>query len=150
MAQTMTVDPELKTVAHGMIAAEDAAWRRGDAAAFAEHALYDIVFTNVVGSFAVGKAAFVAQHEKIFAGMYKGSTLRQTVEYVAILTPDAMLVSTYARLEGAQQSPPGVVMVEGIIHSRIGQVLVRRDGGWGMASFTNVAVRPGLAAIPEV
>lgn len=150
MTQTMMVDPELKTVAFGMIAAEDEAWRRGDAEAFAAHALYDIVFTNVVGSFSVGRAAFVAQHERIFTGIYKGTTLRQTVENIAILNPDAMLVSTYARLEGAEQPPPGVVMIEGVIHTRPGQILVRRDGGWGLASFTNVAIRPGQAAIPEL
>ena len=43
-----------------------AAWGAGDAEAFAADARDDVVFTNVVGMFSIGKAPFVAQHARIF------------------------------------------------------------------------------------
>jgi hypothetical protein len=41
---------------------------------FAERALQDISFTDIFGMFSVGKAPFVAQHERIFSTIYKDST----------------------------------------------------------------------------
>lgn len=148
MADPTTIDPELLDAVTDLLTAQAKAWPRGDAAAFAERALPDIVFTNVVGMFAVGKDEFVAQHERIFASVYRETSIRQAIEHVAVLAPDVILVNTYARIDGAIQAPPSVVPIEGVIHLRPSQLLVRRDGGWWIAAYTNVAVRPGVA-LPE-
>ena len=145
MADPVTIDPELQGEIAALLTAQAKAWPRGDAAAFAERALPDIVFTNVVGMFSVGKQEFVAQHERIFASIYRDTTIRQTIEHVATLAPDVALVSTYARIDGAIQAPPSVVAIQGVIHLRPSQLLVRRDGAWWIAAYTNVAVRPGVA-----
>ena len=148
MTDPATLDPVLEKLARGMIEAQDISWNSADPTGFGEYALDDIVFTSAVGALTIGRNAFVEQHRRLLSSIYRGSTIRQTIENFTFLSQDAMLVSCYARLEGAQQPPPGVAMIEGVIHLRPSQVLVRR-GSWGIAAYINVAVRPGAAAIPQ-
>lgn len=148
MADATTIDPELQDAITALLTDQAKAWPRGDAAAFAVRALPDIVFTNVVGMVTFGKAEFVAQHERIFMSVYRQTTIRQAIEHVATPTPDVALVNTYVRIDGAIQAPPSVVPIEGVIHLRPSQLLVRRDGEWWIAAYTNIAVRPG-ATLPE-
>jgi uncharacterized protein (TIGR02246 family) len=129
-----------------LLASEDDAWNRGDAAGFAARVLPDIVFTNVLGMFSVGKAPFVSQHERIFATIYQGSIIRQSVQHMTLLTPDIAIVDTLAVVTGARHAPPGVVPIDGAIHARLEQVLVRREDSWWVASFHNVAVHPAANA----
>lgn len=143
-----TLDPELHAVVTDLLTSQALAWQSGDAAAFAERTADDVVFTNVVGMFSLTKDDFVAQHERIFGSLYRETSIRQTVENVARLTPDTALVNTYVKVDGAIQSPPGVVPIQGVIHLRVAQLLVRRDGEWRIAAYTNIAVRPGMV-LPE-
>lgn len=128
-----------------LIAGEAEAWNKGDAAGFAERALPDVVFTNIIGMFSVGKAPFVAQHERIFSSIYKGSTLHQQIVHVKLVRPDVAIVDTLSIVTGFQQTPPGVATIGGAIHARLEQVLVRENDGWWVASFHNVAVNPAVA-----
>ena len=64
-----------------------AAWNAGDAAAFSTDVTDDVVFTNIVGMFSVGRAPFEGQHAHIFATFYKDSVLAQTVEHIAFVRP---------------------------------------------------------------
>lgn len=128
-----------------LIAAEDQAWNQGSAERFAARALPDVVFTNVVGMFSVGKAPFVAQHELIFSTIYKGSKNHQEIQHITFVKPDVAIVDTLAVVQGALHTPPGIQLIDGAIHARLEQVLVRQSDGWWIASFHNVAVNP-LAA----
>jgi uncharacterized protein (TIGR02246 family) len=147
MADEATPTGDAHPAIAALVAAEDAAWNGGDAARFAERVLPDVVFTNVIGMFSVGKAPFIAQHERIFSTIYKGSALHQAIENLTILSPDIAIVDTLCTLTGATHAPPGVEMIDGAIHTRLEQVLVRRADGWWVASFHNVAVNPAAAAI---
>ena len=129
-----------------LISAEDDAWNRGDAQGFSDKALPDVVFTNVVGLFSVGKAPFLAQHERIFATIYKGSALHQAIQQITMLTPNIAIVDTLASVTGATHAPPGVDLIDGAIRTRLEQVLVHRADGWRVASFHNVAVNPATTA----
>ena len=139
-----TIDPELQTAITELLTNQALAWQRGDAAAFTERALPNVVFTNVVGMFTLTKDKFVGQHERIFGSLYRNTSIRQLVENVTPLTPGSVLVNTYVKVDGAIQAPPGVVAVEGVIHLRVAQVLVLQDGEWRIAAYTNIAVRPGM------
>lgn len=133
-----------------LIAGEDAAWNNGDAAGFAENAVPDVIFTNVIGMFSVGKAPFVAQHERIFTTIYAGSTIHQQMVNVKLIRPDVAIVDTLAIVTGFKEAPPGVQPAGGAIHARLEQVLVRDSEGWWVASFHNVAVHPdALPAAPS-
>jgi uncharacterized protein (TIGR02246 family) len=133
------------------IEAECAAWNAGNAEAFAARVLPNVVFTNIVGRFSIGKAPFVAQHTRILSTGYKNSRLHQTLAHVTFVRPDVAIVDTIAEVSGYVAAPAGIAPVDGVIRTRLEQVVVRRDGGWWVASFHNVAVSPTLsqAAVPR-
>jgi uncharacterized protein (TIGR02246 family) len=148
MAENLAMSQETRSEIAALVAAEDAAWNRGSAEAFADRALPDIVFTNIFGMFSVGKAPFVAQHERIFSTIYKGSTNHIQIEHVTLVTPDVAIVDTLTIVTGVQQAPPGVQFIDGALHTRLEQVLVRRVDGWWIAAFHNVAVNPAYTSGP--
>ncbi len=147
MADDVSIPDDVRQEIETLIAAEDDAWNRGDADSFAARALPEVVFTNVVGMFSVGKPPFVAQHGHIFATIYHGSECRQSVQHITLLKPDVAIVDTLAVVSGQHHAPPGIGTIDGAIHARLEQVLVRRSDGWWVAAFHNVAVNP--AAMPK-
>jgi uncharacterized protein (TIGR02246 family) len=138
--------PEDRASIEMLMQQEDAAWTRGDAGAFAAQALPGVVFTNIVGMFSVGKPPFEAQHARIFATIYKGSTLKQTIVQVSLVKPDVAIVDTLCEVSGFHSVPPGVQTVDGVLRTRLEQVLVRNDGRWWVASFHNVPINPAAIA----
>jgi hypothetical protein len=58
---------------------EVVAWNRGDAKAYSSQFDTDGTFTNIRGQFFTGYEAFLKQHEVIFQGLFKNSTLRQDI-----------------------------------------------------------------------
>ena len=133
---------ETRAAIERVVAAQDAAWCAGDAAAFGASALPDVVFTNVVGMFSVGAVPFNAQHAHIFATMYRGSRLAQEVVHVTMVTDDVAIVDTLTAVTGYGELPPGAEAIDGALRTRIEQVMVRRDGDWRVQSFHNVPVHP--------
>ena len=142
------IDPTVLADISALIASEEAAWEAGSAEDFAARVLPDVVFTNIVGMFSVGKAPFVAQHERIFATIYRDTIMRQTVQHITQVTPDVVIVDTLTVGTGMTQLPPGVEVIDGTLQTRLEQVLVRRDDGWWVASFHNVAVNPAAGGPP--
>lgn len=125
-----------------LVAAADAAWNAQDASAFSAHVLADVAFTNVVGMFSVGKAPFEAQHARIFSTFYRGSTLRQSIVRLAFVRPDVAILDTVTEVSGFAGLPPGAEAVDGVLRTRLEQVVVRDDGQWWIASFHNVPIHP--------
>ena len=121
---------------------EGAAWKAGDADAFAAHVTPDVSFANTVGMFSIGKAPFVAQHRYIFTTIYKGSQASQYLAALTFLKPDVAIVDTVSRLTGATQLPDGVSAINGALYTRLEQVMVKRDGAWLVAAFHNVPIQP--------
>ena len=147
--KTMTqssATPEIHTAILNVIAAEDAAWKDGDAEAFCDAATPDVVFTNIVGMFSVGHAPMVAQHARIFSTIYQGSTLKQTITNLALVRPDVAIVDTLAELSGFKHLPPGSEAVDGVMKTRLEQVMLWEGGRWRVASFHNVPVNPAAMA----
>lgn len=138
-AKAMTVRDDVRVAIEAVVAGETAAWNRGDAAAFVP-ASDDIAFTNIIGVFTVGRAPFEAQHKRIFAGIYKGSTMTQRVEHIALVRPDVAIVETVIGVSDAAALPPGVEAADGILRTRLEQVMVRDGGRWTVAAFHNVVI----------
>ena len=90
-----------------LLAMQDAAWAAGDAVAFGESALPDIVFTNVVGLFSVGVERFIAQHAHIFSTIYKESRLEQRLVKITMATADVAIVDSLTTVRGFHRLPPG-------------------------------------------
>ena len=125
-----------------------AAWTAGDSEAFGADALDDVVFTNIVGMFVVGKVGFNRQHAHIFQTFYKGSVMRQTVQHIAFVRPDVAIVDTLTEVTGGGPFPPGFPKQDGPVRTRLEQVMVLNDDRWRVAAFHNVAIPPGAPAAP--
>ena len=145
---TADASPEHLAAIAALIRDEDAAWNKGDAVAFAARALPGVVFTNIVGMFSVGKPPFEAQHARIFSTIYQGSTLKQAIVHTTFVRPDVAIVDTLTEVSGFHSLPPGSEAVDGVLRTRLEQVLVRNDGQWWVASFHNVPINPAAAAAP--
>ena len=130
-----------------LVAAQDAAWNRGSAEAFAARALPDIVFTNIFGMFSVGKRHFSPSMSASSRRYTRGPPIisrSSTSRWSSRLA----IVETFAVVTGAPQTRSGVQLIDGALHARPQQVLVRRADGWWIASFHNVAVNPAYASGP--
>jgi len=92
--------------------------------------------------FSRGVPPFLAQHEKIFATLYKGSHMRQFVQAIVFIRPDIALVETVSKLTGFKQLPTGAAATDGALFTRLEQVMVRTGDGWSVASFHNVPIQP--------
>jgi uncharacterized protein (TIGR02246 family) len=131
---------ELRPV-EALIEHESRAWNAGDAVAFSEAVAADCVFTNIFGQVFIGRPAFAEQHARIFATVYRGSRLEQTVEHLRIVQPDVALVDTSVVLS----IPPTPALPGRIVRTKLAQVLVRKTGAWQVMSYHNVEVRPAPA-----
>lgn len=134
-----------RTQIEAVLADESAAWDRGDAEGFAAHVAPDVVFTNLLGLFSVGRAPFVAQHVRIFSTIYKGSRMSQAVTHLAMVRPDVAVVDTLTRVSGFVHLPPGMQAIDGVLQTRLEQVMTREVDGWRVAAFHNVTISPNPA-----
>ena len=140
---------EDRSAIESILKAQSAAWASGDADAFGVSATDDVIFTNVVGMFSIGREPFVGQHAHIFSTIYKGSRMTQEIVAIKLIRPDVAIVDTLSSLIDAQERPPGIELIDGAIRTRLEQVMVKESTQWRVASFHNVAVHPAFAkALP--
>ena len=69
---------------HGMVYHLEAAWNAADSAAFAALFAEDADFVHILGGYYTGRAAIEAGHRMIFGTIYKGSTVRYSVEKIRL------------------------------------------------------------------
>ena len=113
-----------------LIAAQMEAWARGDAEGYASTAGADLCFTNIRGQRWVGRAAFVAVHERIFAGVYGGSRLEGEIERITFAGSGVAMAELLLRLTGAKAMPPGIVAdADGALRTRLLEVFEQQRRG---------------------
>ena len=126
-----------------VVQSEADAWNRGDAEAFAANYAEDGSFTNVIGQQLYGKAAFIAQHARIFSTIYKGSHNTFTIGKIKFIRPDVAIVDIDGVLTGATRLPPGMKAADdGALHVKLQEVMTKEKGSWSIAAFHNVGVYP--------
>jgi len=125
-----------------IVAAEVAAWNRGDARAYAERFQEEGSFTNILGSTSYGRADFERRHAEIFGSVFKGSILTMEVLKIRFLRPDVAIADIDTKVSGYQRLPPGVrESSEHVLHTRLQQVMVKEKDDWWIASYHNVDVK---------
>jgi uncharacterized protein (TIGR02246 family) len=77
---------------HGMVYQLEGAWNAADAVGFAALFGEDADFIHILGGYYTGRAAIEAGHRMIFGTIYKGSTVRYSVERIRFLRPDVAVV----------------------------------------------------------
>ncbi|MGE5715825.1 MAG: SgcJ/EcaC family oxidoreductase [Acidobacteriota bacterium] len=132
--------------------AEEDAWNRGDAKAFAARFQEDGSSTDVLGAVSRGRAEIERRQSELFASFFKGSRLALKVRKIRFLKPDVALVEIDAEVSGFHKPPPAVyVDAEKVIRTRLLQVMVKSGSDWTIASFYGVDVKtpPEKLVAPE-
>jgi uncharacterized protein (TIGR02246 family) len=77
---------------HGMVYQLEGAWNAADGAAFAALFGDDADFVHILGGYYIGREAIEAGHRMIFGTIYKGSSVRYSVDKIRFLRPDVALI----------------------------------------------------------
>ncbi|HZF25315.1 MAG TPA: SgcJ/EcaC family oxidoreductase [Steroidobacteraceae bacterium] len=126
-----------------VIEGQVAAWNAGDAKAYAQHFAPDGGFTNIFGMVFYGHEGFESRHALIFTTFYKGTTRQEAIRRVRFVTPDVAIVDVDTEIHGVKSLPPGVSLpADGILRTRLMQVLVKRDGSWWIEAYHNTDLKP--------
>jgi uncharacterized protein (TIGR02246 family) len=146
----MGAQPSSDTTAiRNVIQNEIDTWNKGDATGYSRDFSATGTFTNIRGQFFTGYPAYLKQHEVIFSGIFKNSTLKQDVVSLRFIRPDVAIVETVTTVSGAAQSPPGVARDDnGSFHTRLLQVVAKEGGVWKIVTYHNVDVKPRIPS-PE-
>jgi uncharacterized protein (TIGR02246 family) len=120
-------------------------WNKGDAVGYSRDFSAAGTFTNIRGQFFTGYPGYLKQHEVIFQGIFKNSTVKMDIASLVFITPDVAILETVSTVSGAAQSPPGVTRDEqGRIRTRLMQVVAKQNGVWKIMTYHNVDVKPGI------
>jgi uncharacterized protein (TIGR02246 family) len=89
------------------------------------------------------------QHEVIFAGLFKNTTLQQDIVSLKFIGPDVAVVEVLTSVSGMPETAPGTTPdSKGRLRTRLLQVVARRGGEWKIVAYHNVDVKPGVP-VPE-
>lgn len=122
---------------------EVAAWNAGDAKAYARHFALDGTFTNIYGMVFEGRDEFERRHAETFGSFFKGSQRRETIRRLKFLTSTVALLDVDTEVRGFGPMPAGVATPQdGVLRTRLQQVLVKDRSRWTIASYHNVAISP--------
>jgi uncharacterized protein (TIGR02246 family) len=128
---------------------ENATWNNGDPVGYSRHFAEAGTFTNIRGQFFTGHAAFLKQHEVIFEGVFKNTTVSQDIVSLKFIRPDIAIVETLTAVVGIAPGAPGLTRDDkGRLRTRLLQILAKENGVWKIVSYHNVDVKPGIP-IPD-
>lgn len=128
---------------HSVISAQTEAWNRGDAKAFSQRFQQDGGLTNILGMVIYGRDGFEQRVAEIFKTIFRGSTFKQTIRRTHFVRPDVAVVDVDTEMTGYQALPPGVrVGADGVLRTRLQQVMVKEKGEWWVAAYHNVDLKP--------
>ncbi len=116
---------------HGVVYQLEAAWNAADGAAFAEPFAEDADFIHILGGYYTGRSAIEAGHRMIFGTIYKGSTVRYSVEKIRFLRADVALVFLRQYLQFFEDGQARE------LEARPTVVAQKTDGKWQIAVLQN-------------
>ncbi|MGH7583670.1 MAG: SgcJ/EcaC family oxidoreductase [Gemmatimonadales bacterium] len=124
-----------------VIAAQVAAWNRGDAEGYAAACLPDVGFTNILGMRWDTRDGNVTRHAAMFRTAFAGSHLTIVIERLLMVGDGAAVAELLTTLTGFRGLPPGIRAADdGSLRTRMLEVFVKRDSQWWMAVCHNTAV----------
>ena len=128
---------------HGIVYQLEAAWNAADSASFAALFAEDADFIHILGGYYTGRAAIEAGHRMIFGTIYKGSTVRYSVEKIRFLRPDVAIIF----LRQFLQFQEGGAATE--LEARPTIIAEKVDGSWRIAAMQNTRITEVGAAQKE-
>jgi uncharacterized protein (TIGR02246 family) len=136
--------PDPETVITAMLAREQTAWNANDSVTYASVYTDDADFINIRGQIFTGRTAIAKVHGMIFAGPFKGSTIKITARLFKVLAPGVAMVDTDQEVTGFTFLPPGIVpTTTGTLLTHFKYVAVQQtDGSWRFVSGQNTSALP--------
>jgi uncharacterized protein (TIGR02246 family) len=119
---------------HGTVYQLEAAWNAADGAGFAALFAEDADFIHILGGYYSGRAAIEAGHRMIFGTIYRGSTVRYSVEKIKFLRPDVAIVSLRQFLQFSEGG------ASGSLEARPTIVAEKRDDKWQIVNLQNTRI----------
>src|ERR1700749_4278261 len=119
---------------HGMVYQLEQAWNAADSAAFAAPFTEDADFIHILGGYYTGRSAIEAGHRMIFGTIYKGSTVRYSVEKIRFLRPDVALIFVRQFLQFFEDGHPRE------LEGRPTIIVQQVDGEWKIAAMQNTRI----------
>ena len=120
-------------------------WNKGDATGYSRDFAASGTFTNIRGQFFTGYPGYLKQHEVIFQGIFKNSTLKQEIVSLRFIRPDVAILEIATTVNGAAQGPVAVTRDDkGRIRTRLMQVVAKEKGVWKIMTYHNVDVKPQI------
>jgi len=132
--------------------AEEDAWNRSDAKAFAARFQEEGSLADVLGAVSRGRAEIERRQAELFSLYFKGSLTELKVRKIRFLKPDVAIVEIDTETSGFHKAPPAVyVDAEKVIRTRLLQVMVKSGSDWLIAWSYGVDVKtpPETLANPE-
>lgn len=128
------MDP--KEISKTIVAQLEAGWNNADGAQFALPFATQSDFVDIRGTLHPNSpaAAIGAEHDGIFASIYKGSRIRYEVAQATPIDTNTILAHARAELD----APVGPLA--GKTNSTITLVLVQQEGDWKIRGFHNTLV----------
>ena len=124
---------------HEMVYHLEAAWNAADGQSFAEAFAEDADFIHILGGYYTGRAAIEAGQRMIFGTIYKGSTVRYSVEKIRFLRPDVAVVSLRQYLQFHEEGATSDLEARPTI------IADKRDGKWQIAQLQNTRITEARA-----
>jgi uncharacterized protein (TIGR02246 family) len=143
--QVATQSPADEAAIRNIVQNETDTWNKGDAVGYSKDFATNGTFTNIRGQFFTGYDGFLKQHQVIFDGIFKNTTLSQRVVSLKFVRPDVAIVETLTAVARVAQPPAGVTLHEGRIRTRLLQIVARDNGIWKIVTYHNTDVKPGIA-----
>ena len=118
-------------------AAVEAAWNKHDAAAMDQSFVEDCDFVNIFGEWISGHDNLVKIHTALFAGPFRESYRRFTVEKIRFIRPDVAIVHARGRITDRNGK-----LLEGDQGTIAVLVMLKESGKWRTATGQNTELRP--------
>lgn len=119
---------------HGMVYHLEEAWNAADSAAFAAFFSEDADSIHLLGGYYAGRGAIEAGNRMILGTIYKGSTVRLSVEKVRFLRPDVALIFLRQHLQFFDNGQPRELDARPTI------IAENVEGDWRIVAMQNTRI----------
>lgn len=131
-----------ETTIRAMVAAQTAAWNRGDATAWSKDFAADADFVNIFGMVFSGRQEIEKRHAAIFASIFEGSRSTVTVRRLTFPAPELAIVDTDHVVTGYGALPATLHPVDGAVRTRMKYVMRKGPTGWSIVAAQNTEIKP--------
>ncbi len=134
------MNPKDEQALSNLVAKLEGAWNAADSVGWASLFAEDADFIHILGVHYTGRTAVETGHRMIWDTIYKGSTVKYTVEKIRPAGPDVAVVFVVGEMKFLDNG------VERYIKARPTLTVQRTRDGWQIVVFQNTLVAEAMSA----